>query len=97
MKTTVDKLSKKCAIFDFESRRTSLTKILGCVSEAQDIKNLDNLCISSEEKKQRIKELKRLNLSIAYSSNTLHYFWQHENMLSYKRDQVYDLWDMIGN
>ena len=62
----------------------------------QDIKKLDNLCISPEEKDQRFKELKLLNLSIAYSSTTLHFFWQHENMLSYKRDQVYDLWDMIG-
>ena len=63
----------------------------------QVIKNMDNVCISQEEKEQRIKELKQLNLSIAYSSSTLHFFWQHESMLSYKRDQVYDLWDMIGN
>ena len=63
----------------------------------QNIKSLDDICISPEEKEQRIKELKQLNLSITYSSSTLHFFWQHENMLSYKRDQVYDLWDMIGN
>ena len=62
----------------------------------QNIKSLDDICISPEEKEQRIKELKLLNLSITYSSSTLHFFWQHENMLSYKRDQVYDLWDMIG-
>ena len=55
-----------------------------------------DFCITQEEKEQRIKELKQLNLSIAYSSSTLHFFWQNENMLSYKRDQVYDMWDMIG-
>ena len=57
---------------------------------------LDDICISHAEKEQRIKELKQLNHSITYASSTLHFFWQHENMLSYKRDQVYDLWDMIG-
>ena len=62
----------------------------------QDIKMLDDICISHAEKEQRIKELKQLNHSITYASSTLHFFWQHENMLSYKRDQVYDLWDMIG-
>ena len=63
---------------------------------AQDIRKLDDFCITEEEKDQRIKELKQLNHSIAYSSSTLYFFWQHESMLSYKRDQVYDLLDMIG-
>ena len=62
----------------------------------QNIKMLDDICISHAEKEQRIKELKQLNHSITYASSTIHFFWQHENMLSYKRDQVYDLWDMIG-
>ena len=77
---------------------TSLSKKNKMLQEvAQAIKNLNNICITQEEKEQRIKELKQLNLSIAYSSSTLHFFWQNENMLSYKRDQVYDMWDMIGN
>ena len=63
---------------------------------AKDIRKLDDFCITEEEKDQRIKELKQLNKSIAYSSSTLFFFWQHESMLSYKRDQVYDLLDMIG-
>ena len=61
------------------------------------IKGLDDLCISPEEKKQRIKELEQLRQSIAYSSSHLHFFWQHDTMVSHVRDQVYDLWDMIGN
>ena len=61
------------------------------------IKGLDDLCISPEEKKQRIKELEQLRQSIAYSSSHLHFFWQHGTMVSHVRDQVYDLWDMIGN
>ena len=64
---------------------------------AKDIKRLDDLCISPEVKEQMIKELKQLGQSIAYSSCHLHFFWQHDTMVSYVRDQVYDLWDMIGN
>ena len=64
---------------------------------AKDIKRLDDLCISPEEKKQRIKELEQLRQSIAYSGSHLHFFWQHETMVSHVRDQVYDLWDMICN
>ena len=77
---------------------TSLSKKNNLIFNlTKDIRTLDNICISHEEKEQRIKELKQLNHSIAYASSTLHFFWQHENMLSYKRDQVYDLWDLIGN
>ena len=64
---------------------------------AQSTKALDDICISHVQKEQRIKEMKQLNHSIAYSSTTLYFYWQHEGMLSYKRDQVYDLLDMIGN
>ena len=63
----------------------------------KDIKNLDDLCITPEEKKQRIKELEQLRQSIAYSSNHVHFFWQHDTLVSNVRDQVYDMWDMIGN
>ena len=64
---------------------------------AKDIKKLDGLCISPEEKKQRMKELEQLRQSIIYSTSHLHFFWQHETMISHVRKQVYDLWDMIGN
>ena len=64
---------------------------------AKDLKKLDGLCLSPEEKKQRIKELKQLRQSIAYSINHVHFFWQHETLVSHVRDQVYDLWDMISN
>ena len=58
---------------------------------------LDELCITPLEKKQRIKELEQLRQNIAYSSNHVHFFWQHDTMVSHVRDEVYDLWDMIGN
>ena len=58
---------------------------------------LDELCITPLEKKQRIKELEQLRQNIAYSSNHVHFFWQHDTLVSNVRDQVYDIWDMIGN
>ena len=61
------------------------------------IKSLDELCISAKDKDQMVKELEQLRQSIAYSSSHLHFFWQHDTMVSHVRDQVYDLWDMIGN
>ena len=64
---------------------------------AKDIKRLDDLCVSPEVKEQMVKELKQLTQSIAYSSSHLHFFWQHETMVSHVRDQVYSLWDMCGN
>ena len=64
---------------------------------AKDIKRLDDLCIKPEHKEQMVKELKQLRQNIAYSSSHLHFFWQHETMVSHVRDQVYDLWDMISN
>ena len=64
---------------------------------AKYIKRLDDLCVSPEVKEQMVKELKQLRQSIAYSSSHLHFFWQHETMVSHVRDQVYDLWDMISN
>ena len=44
-----------------------------------------------------IKEVEQLRQNIIYSSSYLHFFWQHETLVSHVRDQVYDLWDMIGN
>ena len=64
---------------------------------AKDIKKLDGLCMTDYEKKNRTKELEQLRQSIAYSSSHLHFFWQHDTMVSHVRKQVYDLWDMIGN
>ena len=64
---------------------------------AKDIKRLDDLCISLEKKEQMIKELKQLRKSIAYSSSHLHFFWQHETMVSHVREQVYTLLEMCGN
>ena len=64
---------------------------------AKDIKRLDDLCISPEVKEQMVKELKQLTKSIAYSGSHLHFFWQHETMVSHVRDQVYTLLEMCGN
>ena len=64
---------------------------------AKDIKSLDDQCITPESKQERIKELEQLSQSIAYESTHLYFFWQHDTMVSHVRDQVYDLWDMIGN
>ena len=61
------------------------------------IKSFDNLCISPELKEQLIQEVEQLRQNIIYSSSYLHFFWQHETLVSHYRDQVYDLWDMIGN
>ena len=61
------------------------------------IKSFDDLCISPEDKEQMIKEVEQLRQNIIYSSNDLNFFWQHDTMTSHVRDQVYDLWDMIGN
>ena len=63
----------------------------------KDIKRLDDLCVSPEVKEQMVKELKQLTQSIAYSSSHLHFFWQHETMVSHVRDQVYTLLEMCGN
>ena len=60
------------------------------------IKSFNDLCISPEDKKQMIKEVEQLRQSIIYSSSHLYFFWQHDTMTSHVRDQVYDLWDMIG-
>ena len=61
------------------------------------IKSFDDLCISPEKKEQMIKEVEQLRRNIIYSSTYLHFFWQHDTLVSHYRDQVYDLWDMIGN
>ena len=61
------------------------------------IKSFDGLCISPEEKEQMIKEVEQLRQNIIYSSSYLHFFWQHDTLVSNYRDRVYSLWDMIGN
>ena len=61
----------------------------------KEIKNLDNLCISSNEKEQRIQEFEQLNHSIAYTSTVLHFFWKEDTMVSYKRDERYTIVDML--
>ena len=72
---------------------TKKNKLLHSVTKA--IKNLDNLCISSNEKEQRIQEFEQLNHSIAYTSSVLHFFWKDDIMVSYKRDQRYTIVDML--
>ena len=62
----------------------------------KEIQNLDNLCISSDEKEQRIQEFEQLNHSIAYTSSILHFFWKEDTMVSYKRDERYTIVDMLG-
>ena len=61
----------------------------------KEIQNLHNLCISSEEKEQRIQEFEQLNYSIAYTSTVLHFFWKEDMMVSYKRDERYTIVDML--
>ena len=61
----------------------------------KEIQDVNNLCISSEEKEQRIQEFEQLNNSIAYTSTVLHFFWKEEMMVSYKRDERYTIVDML--
>ena len=62
----------------------------------KEIQNINNLCISSDEKEQRIEELEQLNHSIAYTCSVLHFFWNDDIMVSYKRDERYTIVDMLG-
>ena len=63
----------------------------------KDINQLDGMCISPEEKETRLKELKELNKSIAYTSTMIQFFWKQDTMVSYVRDQHYTIVDMLGN
>ena len=84
--------------FDTEIYITSLSKKNQEMDNLdKKIKSFDDLCISPEDKEQMIKEVEQLRQSIIYSISYLHFFWQHDTMVSHVRDQVYDLWDMIGN
>ena len=60
------------------------------------IAKLDAMCITPEEKEVRIKELKQLNNSIAYTSTRIQFFWKEDTMVSYVRDQHYTIVDMLG-
>ena len=62
----------------------------------KDIKDLDTLCISHEEKEMRLEELKQLNKSIAYTSTMIQFFWKEDTMVSYVREQHYTIVDMLG-
>ena len=62
----------------------------------KEIKKLDAMCISPEEKEIRIQELKQLNKSIAYTSTMIQFFWKEDTMVSYVRDQHYTIVDMLG-
>ena len=62
----------------------------------KDIKELDGMCISPEEKETRLEELKQLNKSIAYTSTMIQFFWKEDTMVSYVRDQHYTIVDMLG-
>ena len=84
--------------YDLELYITSLSKKNQEMDKLdRKITSLDDLCISPERKEQMIKEIEQLRENIIYSSSYLHFFWQHETLVSHVRDQVYDLWDMIGN
>ena len=84
--------------YDLELYITSLSKKNKEMDQLdKKIKSFDDLCISLEDKEQMIKEVEQLRQSIIYSSSYLHFFWQHDTLTSNVRDQVYDLWDMIGN
>ena len=61
----------------------------------KEIKILDNLCISSNEKEQRIQEFEQLNHSIAYTCSVLHFFWKEDTMVSYKREERYTIVEML--
>ena len=62
----------------------------------KEIKKLDAMCISPEEKEIRIQELKQLNNSIAYSSTMIQFFWKQDTLVSYVREQYYTIVDMLG-
>ena len=62
----------------------------------KEIKELDALCISKDEKEIRIDELKQLNKSIGYGSTRIQFFWKEDTMVSYVRDQHYTIVDMFG-
>ena len=62
----------------------------------KEIKELDGMCISPEEKEMRLEELKQLNKSIAYTSTMIQFFWKEDTMVSYVRDQHYTIVEMLG-
>ena len=62
----------------------------------QEIAKLNALCISPEEKRERIQELKQLYKSIAYSSTMIQFFWKDDTIISFVRDQHYTIVDMLG-
>ena len=62
----------------------------------KEIKTLDAMCITPDEKETRIKELKQLNNSIAFTSTMIQFFWKEETMVSYVRNQHYTIVDMLG-
>ena len=83
--------------YDLELYITSLSKKNQEMDKLdRKITSLDDLCISPERKEQMIKEIEQLRENIIYHSNDLHFFWQHETLVSHYRDRVYSLWDMIG-
>ena len=84
--------------FDTEIYITSLSKKNQEMDNLdKKIKSFDDLCISPEDKEQMIKEVEQLRQNIIYSTSHLHFFWQHETLVSHVRYQVYSLWDMICN
>ena len=62
----------------------------------KEIKKLDAMCITPDEKEMRFEELKQLNKSIAYTSTMIQFFWKEDTMVSYVRDQHYTIVDMMG-
>ena len=73
---------------------TKKNKVLYNVGK--QIKNLHHQCITPEVKEKKVQEFKQLNHSIAYSCSVLHFFWNSDTIVSYKRDQRYTMTDMLG-
>ena len=73
---------------------TKKNKILYNVGK--QIKSLHHQCITPEVKEKKVQEFKQLNHSIAYSCSFLHFFWNADTIVSYKRDQRYTMTDMLG-
>ena len=78
----------------FHKTQHKKNKLLNNVKK--EIAKLDALCITPEEKEQRIQEIKQLNRSIAYASTMIQFFWKQDTMVSYVRDQHYTIIDMLG-
>ena len=79
-----------------KENRISVDKCYARSGKIQLYKSKSFSGISPETKEQMIKEIEQLRKSIIYDHSYLHFFWQHETLVSHYRYRVYSLWDMIG-